>query len=113
MGARRDKTIHDDDILYRAIISLPQQPAVIRASSVGLFANEMSRGAMSGIMQSQWFDVPVISCVPMTRISVEGINLPSSAQNSQCPHSVSRATCAPAEGEVSLIVQPADPTLHP
>ncbi|KAK4702557.1 hypothetical protein P7C70_g3666, partial [Phenoliferia sp. Uapishka_3] len=53
-------TYHDDDALYRGLLNLPQKPAVLRASVFALIFDDLSRGAPSSFLMSQWFDIPVI-----------------------------------------------------
>ncbi|KAK4052316.1 hypothetical protein OIO90_004397 [Microbotryomycetes sp. JL221] len=55
------ETYRNDDNLMRALLTLPQQPAVIRIQVFALWFSDMMRGAASSIMTSQWLDVPVIS----------------------------------------------------
>lgn len=54
-------TIVDDDTLFRELLGLPQEPAVIRAAVVATSFPSMMLGSVSGGLNSQWFDVPVIS----------------------------------------------------
>ncbi|GAA6019990.1 hypothetical protein JCM10207_006751 [Rhodosporidiobolus poonsookiae] len=54
------RTLKDDDGLMRALLQLPQEPAVVRVSTFALLFPELARGAMSSLITSQLFDVPVI-----------------------------------------------------
>lgn len=55
------ETIVHDDTLFRALLGLPQQPAVIRVAVVATSFPTMMLGSVSSGLNSQWFDVPVIS----------------------------------------------------
>ncbi|TNY17298.1 hypothetical protein DMC30DRAFT_357328 [Rhodotorula diobovata] len=54
-------TMQADDILMRSLLSQPNEPAVIRLSVLALLFEDMARGAVSNLLLSQFFDVPVIS----------------------------------------------------
>lgn len=56
-------TMQADDILMRSLLSQPNEPAVIRLSVLALLFEDMARGAVSNLLLSQFFDVPVIRCV--------------------------------------------------
>ncbi|GAA5923449.1 hypothetical protein JCM3775_007543 [Rhodotorula graminis] len=55
------ETMRADDILMRSLLSQPNEPAVIRLSVLALLFDDMARGAVSTLLLSQFFDVPVIS----------------------------------------------------
>ncbi|BGP41615.1 hypothetical protein JCM10449v2_005606 [Rhodotorula kratochvilovae] len=55
------ETLRDDDALMRGLLQLPQEPAVIRVSVFTVIFDELARGAISALITSQFFDVPVIS----------------------------------------------------
>jgi len=55
-----DKTYSEDDTLFRGLLGLPQQPAVIRISVFALLFPDLARGTVSTLLMSQYFDVPVI-----------------------------------------------------
>ncbi|KAM0786130.1 hypothetical protein ACM66B_006939 [Microbotryomycetes sp. NB124-2] len=55
------ETYKMDDNLMRGLLDLPQKPAVIRMQVFALWFSDMTRGAASSVMTSQWLDVPVIS----------------------------------------------------
>ena len=44
----------------RGLLQLPQEPAVIRASAIAIIFEELARGAVSALITSEFFDVPVI-----------------------------------------------------
>ncbi|GAA5907311.1 SGNH/GDSL hydrolase family protein [Sporobolomyces salmoneus] len=54
------ETLRDDDALMRGLLQLPQQPAVIRVSAIAILFEELARGAVSTLITSEFFDVPVI-----------------------------------------------------
>ncbi|KPV74149.1 uncharacterized protein RHOBADRAFT_44634 [Rhodotorula graminis WP1] len=54
------QTLRDDDALMRGLLQLPQEPAVVRISAFTTIFNELARGAISSLITSQFFDVPVI-----------------------------------------------------
>ncbi|KAK4054320.1 hypothetical protein OIO90_003553 [Microbotryomycetes sp. JL221] len=54
-------TYKADDALFRALLSLPQQPAVIRTSFVATSFPDLVMGYASNLLLSTYFDVPVIS----------------------------------------------------
>ncbi|GAA6017337.1 hypothetical protein JCM11491_000637 [Sporobolomyces phaffii] len=54
------ETLRDDDALMRGLLQLPQAPAVIRVSAIALLFEELARGAISTLVTSEFFDVPVI-----------------------------------------------------
>ncbi|GAA5957119.1 hypothetical protein JCM21900_003103 [Sporobolomyces salmonicolor] len=56
-----EQTLHDDDALMRGLLELPQEPAVVRVAVFALMFDDLARGAMSTLITSQFFDVPVIS----------------------------------------------------
>ncbi|GAA5893861.1 hypothetical protein JCM5296_004621 [Sporobolomyces johnsonii] len=56
-----EQTLHDDDALMRGLLELPQEPAVVRVAVFALIFEDLARGAMSTLITSQFFDVPVIS----------------------------------------------------
>lgn len=62
-------TMQEDDSLMRGLLGLPQQPAVIRLSVFALLFEELARGSTSSLSTSQFFDVPVISCVTVSPLS--------------------------------------------
>ncbi|GAA6037666.1 hypothetical protein JCM8097_002275 [Rhodosporidiobolus ruineniae] len=49
------------DGLFRTLLTKPQQPAVIRMSIFALAFEDLIRGTAATLVQSQFFDVPVIS----------------------------------------------------
>lgn len=55
----------------RGLMQLPQRPAVIRVSAIAIIFNELARGAISTLITSEFFDVPVIGSVsfPLPLIS--------------------------------------------
>ncbi|KAL8278403.1 hypothetical protein RQP46_009093 [Phenoliferia psychrophenolica] len=53
-----ETTHRHEDSLYRGIMGLPQQPALIRLS--GTLVSEMAKGPSSTLQLSEFFDVPVI-----------------------------------------------------
>ncbi|BGP17867.1 hypothetical protein JCM10213v2_005909 [Rhodosporidiobolus nylandii] len=55
------ESLRDNDGLMRALLQLPQDPAIMRVSVVATLFDELVRGTMSNLMTSQHFDVPVIS----------------------------------------------------
>ncbi|CEQ41506.1 SPOSA6832_03247 [Sporobolomyces salmonicolor] len=55
-----EQTLHDDDALMRGLLELPQEPAVVRVAVFALMFDDLARGAMSTLITSQFFDVPVI-----------------------------------------------------
>lgn len=57
---RKDATFEADDTLFRRLLGLPQEPAVIRISVFALAFPDMARGLVSSLFLSQYFDVPVI-----------------------------------------------------
>lgn len=57
---RKDATFNADDTLFRGLLSLPQEPAVMRVSVFALAFADMARGLTAGLMLSHFFDVPVI-----------------------------------------------------
>ncbi|TNY20771.1 hypothetical protein DMC30DRAFT_416657 [Rhodotorula diobovata] len=54
------QTLRDDDALMRGLLQLPQEPAVVRVSAFTVIFPELARGAISSLITSQHFDVPVI-----------------------------------------------------
>jgi len=44
----------------RGLLQLPQEPAVIRVSAFTIIFGELARGAISSLITSQFFDIPVI-----------------------------------------------------
>ncbi|BGP43285.1 hypothetical protein JCM10450v2_007435 [Rhodotorula kratochvilovae] len=54
-------TMKSDDALLRALLSQPNEPAVVRLSVLALSFEDMARGAVSNLLLSQFFDVPIIS----------------------------------------------------
>ncbi|KAM0789620.1 hypothetical protein ACM66B_000425 [Microbotryomycetes sp. NB124-2] len=54
-------TYRADDALFRALLDLPQQPAVIRTSFVATSFPDLVMGYASNLLMSTYFDVPVIS----------------------------------------------------
>ncbi|GAA5852468.1 hypothetical protein JCM9279_003459 [Rhodotorula babjevae] len=54
------QTLRDDDALMRGLLQLPQEPAVIRVSAFTIIFPELARGAISSLVTSQFFDIPVI-----------------------------------------------------
>jgi len=59
-GRSELETLRDDDSLMRGLLQLPQEPAVIRASAIAIIFEELARGAVSALITSEFFDVPVI-----------------------------------------------------
>lgn len=57
---RGPQTLRDDDALMRGLLQLPQEPAVVRVSAFTVIFPELARGAISSLITSQHFDVPVI-----------------------------------------------------
>ncbi|GAA5869490.1 hypothetical protein JCM8547_001503 [Rhodosporidiobolus lusitaniae] len=55
------ETFSSIDALYRALLQLPSNPAVIRLSVLALSFDDMIRGTEAGLVNSQYFDVPVLS----------------------------------------------------
>ncbi|KAI5481658.1 capsular related protein, Esterase, SGNH hydrolase-type domain containing [Pseudohyphozyma bogoriensis] len=55
-----DKTYSEDDALFRGLLGLPQEPAVIRISVFALLFADLARGTVSTLVMSQYFDVPVV-----------------------------------------------------
>lgn len=60
-----------DDILMRSLLSQPNEPAVIRLSVLALLFDDMARGAVSTLLLSQFFDVPVIRSVSLLSLPLE------------------------------------------
>ncbi|GJN93869.1 hypothetical protein Rhopal_006928-T1 [Rhodotorula paludigena] len=54
-------TLEADDVLFRTLLNLPNEPAVIRLSVFALSFDDMARGAASNLLLSQFFDIPVIT----------------------------------------------------
>ncbi|KAK4054103.1 hypothetical protein OIV83_001128 [Microbotryomycetes sp. JL201] len=54
-------TYKADDALFRALLDLPQQPAVVRTSFVATSFPDLVMGYASNLLLSTYFDVPVIS----------------------------------------------------
>lgn len=48
------QTYKDDDALFRELLSLPNEPAVIRVSVFAVLFADMARGTPSGLVTSQW-----------------------------------------------------------
>ncbi|GAA5985237.1 hypothetical protein JCM11641_003643 [Rhodosporidiobolus odoratus] len=55
------ETFNAVDALFRSLLDQPQQPAVIKLSAFALAFEDMVRGTSATLVQSQFFDVPVIS----------------------------------------------------
>ena len=53
-------TVKSDDSLYRGLLQLPQEPAVVRVSVLALSFWELTRGTAPGLIVSEYFDVPVV-----------------------------------------------------
>lgn len=47
----------------RGLLQLSQSPAVVRVSVFAVVFDELARGTLASLITSQFFDVPVISCV--------------------------------------------------
>lgn len=58
------ETLRDADALMRGLLQLPQEPAVIRVSVFQVIFEELARGVIANLVTSQYFDVPIIGCVP-------------------------------------------------
>lgn len=58
-----DATFLNDDALHRGLLSLPQEPAVMRVSVFSIIFQEMTRGYTSTLAMSHWHDIPVVGCV--------------------------------------------------
>jgi hypothetical protein len=58
---RIDNTFAYDDTLFRGLLGLPQEPAVIRVSVLALAFEDLARGLVSSLVMSNFFDVPIIS----------------------------------------------------
>ncbi|ORY85985.1 hypothetical protein BCR35DRAFT_351547, partial [Leucosporidium creatinivorum] len=56
-----DDTFAYDDTLFRGLLGLPQEPAVIRVSVFALAFEDLARGLVSNLLMSNFFDVPIIS----------------------------------------------------
>ncbi|KAM0749799.1 hypothetical protein T439DRAFT_326695 [Meredithblackwellia eburnea MCA 4105] len=56
----KDETYNADDQLMRGLLGLPQEPAVIRVSVFALAFADLARGLASGLLLSQYFDIPMI-----------------------------------------------------
>nr|CRX79126.1 hypothetical protein ls5930a1_00171 [Leucosporidium scottii]CRX79202.1 hypothetical protein ls5931a1_00026 [Leucosporidium scottii] len=56
-----DDTFAYDDTLFRGLLGLPQEPAVIRVSVFALAFEDLARGLVSSLVMSNFFDVPIIS----------------------------------------------------
>ncbi|KAM0748680.1 hypothetical protein T439DRAFT_327949 [Meredithblackwellia eburnea MCA 4105] len=56
-----DATYHHDDALYRGLLNLPQEPAVIRVSVFALLFPDLARGMVSNLIMSQFHDIPIIN----------------------------------------------------
>ncbi|GAA5852163.1 hypothetical protein JCM8547_006686 [Rhodosporidiobolus lusitaniae] len=52
--------LRDDDRLMRAILQLPQEPALMRVSAFAILFDELAQGITSNLVTSQFFDIPVI-----------------------------------------------------
>ncbi|GAA5833050.1 hypothetical protein JCM11251_006495 [Rhodosporidiobolus azoricus] len=52
--------LRDDDAFMRALLQLPQEPAVLRVSVFALLFDELARGIISSLATSQFHDIPVI-----------------------------------------------------
>ncbi|KAI5480705.1 capsular related protein, Esterase, SGNH hydrolase-type domain containing [Pseudohyphozyma bogoriensis] len=55
-----DRTYKEDDTLFRGLLGLPNEPAVIRVSVFALMFGDLARGTVSSLLQSNFFDVPVV-----------------------------------------------------
>lgn len=58
---RSDESILATGAVFRTILSLPSEPAIIYTSVVALSFDDMIHGWMPSVMLSQWHDVPVSS----------------------------------------------------
>ncbi|KAM0746021.1 hypothetical protein T439DRAFT_330212 [Meredithblackwellia eburnea MCA 4105] len=56
----REQTFVDDDALHRSLLSLPQEPAVMRVSVFSVAFLELARGYSSALALSHWHDIPII-----------------------------------------------------
>ncbi|GAA5852242.1 hypothetical protein JCM8547_006710 [Rhodosporidiobolus lusitaniae] len=52
--------LRDDDTLMRALLQLPQEPAVLRVSAFAVLFDELAQGIVSSLTTSAFFDIPVI-----------------------------------------------------
>ncbi|GAA5894305.1 hypothetical protein JCM6882_007626 [Rhodosporidiobolus microsporus] len=52
--------LRDDDAFMRALLQLPQEPAVLRVSTFALLFPELARGIISGLATSQFHDIPMV-----------------------------------------------------
>ncbi|KAL8283847.1 hypothetical protein RQP46_005279 [Phenoliferia psychrophenolica] len=53
-------TFRHDDALYRGLLQLPHHPAVLRVSVPAMSFWELARGSPSGLLMSNYFDIPMI-----------------------------------------------------
>ncbi|GAA6035600.1 hypothetical protein JCM8097_004923 [Rhodosporidiobolus ruineniae] len=52
--------LRDDDAVTRALLQLPQEPALIRVSTFAVLFDELAQGIISSLTTSAFHDVPVI-----------------------------------------------------